>query len=95
MMSPTILNHANCIVGKNISRAEIANISEHGIWLLVRKKEYFLAYDDYPWFKKATVEEILDVQFFHGFHLRWPRLDIDLELESLENREKYPLRYTG
>ncbi|WP_420886735.1 DUF2442 domain-containing protein [Candidatus Kuenenia stuttgartensis] len=26
-------------------------------------------------------------------HLHWPDLDIDLEIDSLENPEKYPLVY--
>jgi hypothetical protein len=28
----------------------------------------------------------------HGFHLYWPELDIDLEIDNLENPEKYPLK---
>jgi hypothetical protein len=33
--------------GKNISRPEIANISEHGFWILLDKKEYFLPFAKY------------------------------------------------
>jgi len=28
----------------------------------------------------------------HGFHLYWPDLDVDLEIDNLENPEKYPLK---
>jgi hypothetical protein len=76
------------------SEAEILNISEHGIWLYVQGKEYLLSYDQFPWFKGATVEEILDVQLLHGHHLHWPKLDVDLELESLEHPERLPLVYS-
>jgi len=27
--------------GKNISKAEITNISEHGFWILLKGKEFF------------------------------------------------------
>lgn len=80
-------------VGKNISHAEVQNISKHGIWLYVKGQEYLLPFKDYPWFKDAKVAEIQNVRLLHGMHLHWPDLDVDLELESLQNPEKYPLIY--
>ena len=77
--------------GKNTSKVEILNISEHGIWLYVQAKEYFLPYSEFPWFEQATVEQIRDVQSIHEHHLYWPGLDVDLEIESLNNLEKYLL----
>ncbi|MBI3306523.1 MAG: DUF2442 domain-containing protein [Candidatus Omnitrophica bacterium] len=79
--------------GKSTSKVEILNISKNGIWLYVKTKEYFLSYQDFPWFSDATVSEIFDVKLIHGFHLRWEQLDVDLELESLEHPERYPLKY--
>jgi len=79
--------------GKSILKAEVVNVSSHGIWLLACDKEYFLPYDDFPWFKNAIIGAILDVQLVHGHHLRWPQLDVDLELQSLKNIEQYPLVY--
>jgi hypothetical protein len=29
----------------------------------------------------------------HGYHLFWPELDIDLEIDNLENPSKYPLKW--
>ncbi|MGE5342494.1 MAG: DUF2442 domain-containing protein [Candidatus Omnitrophota bacterium] len=77
--------------GTNISEVEVLNISIHGIWLYVKGKEYFLSYQDYPWFKKARLSEIHNVQLHHGGHLYWPALDVDLSLNILEHPEKYPL----
>ena len=37
--------------GQNISEVEVTNISVHGVWLLVRDKELFMSYEDFPWFK--------------------------------------------
>jgi hypothetical protein len=80
--------------GKSISqKAEILNISKFGIWLLVNHKEYFLPFTEYPWFEKASVHQIYNVQTIRGKNLHWPDLDIDLEMHSLENLEKYPLKY--
>jgi len=64
-----------------------------GFWLKAGEKEYFLPYDQYPWFKNARIDELFDVQLLHQSHLYWPKLDVDLEIISLENPEKYPLIY--
>ncbi|MBI5149784.1 MAG: DUF2442 domain-containing protein [Candidatus Omnitrophica bacterium] len=79
--------------GKSTLSAEVTQISSHGIWLLVRGTEYFLPYADFPWFEKATVAQIHCVQLIRGSHLRWPDLDVDLELDSLNHLESYPLVY--
>lgn len=70
-------------LGKHISKAEVQNISPNGIWLLVTGTEYFLPYEEYPWFKNAKVSEICDVELLHERHLHWPHLDIDLDVEPL------------
>ena len=78
--------------GKNISNVEI-NTSPFGVWLLVADTEYFLSYADYPWFSEAKISELYNVKLLHKSHLHWPDLDVDLDLDSLENPEKYPLVY--
>ncbi len=70
----------------------IENITPRGIWLLVEEKEYFLSYEDFPYFRDHTLRQIQNVELHHGFHLYWPELDIDLEIDNLENPEKYPLK---
>jgi Protein of unknown function (DUF2442) len=79
--------------GTNTSVAEVSNISAHGFWLLIQDREYFLPFDEYPWFKNAKISQILNVKLNHGHHLHWPDLDVDLELESLAKPTKYPLIY--
>jgi len=80
-------------LGKNISAAEVTHISINGIWIWVKGKEYFLPFDEYPWFRDAPINKIQNVEFLHGGHLCWRDLDIDLELESLDHPGKYPLVY--
>jgi hypothetical protein len=78
--------------GKDIS-VSVENITPFGIWLYVKEKEYFLSYKDYPYFKNQTLSSIQNVQLLHGYHLYWPDLDVDLEIDNLENPEKYPLKF--
>ena len=80
-------------VGRSISRPEILNISASGVWLFVLGKEYFLPYTEYPWFKEAPVKAILNAHLLNRVHLHWPDLDIDLEVQSLEHPDQYPLQY--
>lgn len=75
------------------NRVEVANTSRFGIWLIVEDREYFLPYDDYPWFRNARVAEILNVELVHADHLHWPDLDVDLSVESLARPEAFPLVY--
>jgi len=66
-------------------------VDAHGIWVFVREKEYFLPYEDYPWFRKAKLEDIINVELHHRIHLYWPALDVDLSINSLEHPGQYPM----
>lgn len=79
------------VAGKNISELEIQCISHFGIWILVHGKEFFMSYDDFPWFKDAKVRQILNAEFTPSGTLHWPELDIDLSLEILEAPKRFPL----
>jgi hypothetical protein len=56
--------------GASTSQVEIGNIDQHGLWLLVNDREYFLPYEAFPWFRKPTVDQIFNVALLHGNH-RW------------------------
>jgi Protein of unknown function (DUF2442) len=59
---------------------------------LLDGRELSLPFEDFPWFKRAPVEAILRVvRPAHG-HLRWPELDVDLAIESIEHPERYPVK---
>ena len=78
-------------LGNDTSVVEIQVISKFGFWIFVNDQEFFVSFDEFPWFQKATINQIYDFQFYHGRHLYWPILDIDVSLESLKYPEKYPL----
>jgi hypothetical protein len=69
----------------------MTNVSKHGFWLLLDDKELLVAFSDFPWFKKATIEQLCDVQRPSPDHLYWPQLDVDLSVESLRNPAAFPL----
>jgi hypothetical protein len=73
------------------SGVEVLNVSPHGFWLCVEGREFFLAYDHFPWFRRAAVGQLFRVELHHGHHLFWPELDVDLDLDRIANPEKYPL----
>ncbi len=73
--------------------ASVENITPFGIWLFVKGREYFLSYRDYPYFQDRTLKSIQAVELLHGYHLYWSELDVDLEIDNLENPEKYPLQW--
>ncbi len=79
--------------GKNILKPEITNVSEHGLWIFINGKEYFLPFKKYPWFKDATISSISNVKLIHNHHFYWPDLDVDLSIEILNNPDNYPLTY--
>jgi len=71
---------------------EVTNISSHGLWILSNEKEFFLSYDNFPWFKDKTVNDITKVESFGQGHLYWENLDVDLSLEMIEHPERFPLQ---
>lgn len=78
-------------MARNTLKPEITNISEHGFWMLFKDKEYFLPFEQFPWFRNATVRQISDIQLWHNQHLYWPSLDVDLSFRIIEQPEKYKL----
>jgi hypothetical protein len=78
-------------LGRNTSRAEVTNVSPHGIWILVEDEELFLAFEQFPWFRDASIGKVTNVQLLKAHHLYWPDLDIDLHVDSIRNPEKFPL----
>jgi hypothetical protein len=77
--------------GKLILDAEVTKIDHQGIWLLIGQKDLFLPYEEFPWFRNASVAAIRDVELLSDHHLHWSQLDIDLAIESIENPEQFPL----
>ena len=78
--------------GMHTSETEVTHVSSHGVWLLASGRELFLSYDDFPWFKDAPIGKILNIEQPVPGHFRWPDLDVDVDIKSIENPEDYPLK---
>jgi len=78
--------------GVPTSEVEVTHVSSHGVWLLAGGREHFLAFDDFPWFKDAPIGAIINVEQPTTGHFRWPDLDIDVSLASIEDPASYPLK---
>ena len=70
---------------------EVTNVSRHGLWLLVGDEELFLPFEQFPWFRDASIEEISVVERQTANHLYWSLLDIELSVESIRNPAAFPL----
>ena len=77
--------------GKRTSAVEVTNVSGNGFWLLLDTEEVFVEFKQFPWFKDASIGQLLNVQRPAPHHLYWPDLDVDLAVESLTSPERYPL----
>ena len=80
------------MLGTNTFQTEILGISKHGFWLLLdEQEELFVSFLNFPWFRKASVEQIFSLERPQPHHLYWSDLDIDLDVESIRHPEKFPL----
>jgi len=77
--------------GKHTSAAELTNVSAHGMWLLVDAREVFLAFEAFPWLRDASIAQLARIERPAPDHLRWPDLDVDLSIDSIDHPERYPL----
>lgn len=79
------------MLGTVISAPEVTHVSKHGFWLLLADEEVFLPFEQFPWFRHATIEQISRVEWPTPEHLFWPDLDIDLAVESIRHPSAFPL----
>ena len=71
--------------------ASVLMINSQGIMISVLGHDYFLSYNRVPWLKDARISDVLNIEVSGRSARAWPALDVDLEIESLEHPERYPL----
>lgn len=76
--------------GSDTSVAEVTHVSRHGFWLLLDGEELLVPFNEFPWFRTATIEQIMTVEWPSPDHLYWPMLDVDLSLLSIRNPAAFP-----
>lgn len=81
----------SAVRGRPTSDVEVTNVSQHGFWLLINGRELFVPFQQFPWFREASIGALCNVELPHPSHLYWPNLDVDLAVESLEHPKRFPL----
>ena len=79
------------MLGTTTLAAEVTHVSKNGFWMLIGDEELLLPFEQFPWFRKATIDQLLHVERPTVNHLYWPELDIDLALESIRTPAEFPL----
>tara|TARA_B100001105_G_scaffold92500_2_gene73614 strand:+ start:319 stop:552 length:234 start_codon:yes stop_codon:yes gene_type:complete len=69
----------------------LSTVAKHCFWLLLADEDPAVPFTEFPWFKKATIEQLSDVQRPTEDHLYWPQFDRDLSVESVRKPENFPL----
>jgi hypothetical protein len=77
--------------GTGTSRVEVETVTRDGFTLRIGRRERFVCFKDFPWFRDASIAQIMKVTIPRPHHLHWPDLDIDLAVESLDHPERFPL----
>ena len=77
--------------GTTTSVAEVTHVSKHGFRLLLDTEELLVHFDQFPWFRKATIDQLCDVRWPAPNHLHWPQLDADLSVEAIRDPAAFPL----
>ena len=80
------------MLGTDISQVEVSGVSKHGFWILLdEQEELFVSFAEFPWFRKAPVADLFNVDRPQPHHLYWPELDVDLHVDSIRHPENFPL----
>jgi hypothetical protein len=74
-------------------QVEVTKVSALGIRVLVDDRELFAPFAEFPWFRDATIAQLLRVERPQPDHLYWPDLDVDLSVGSIEDPGAYPRVY--
>ena len=81
--------------GTIISEPEVTHVSRHGCWISLGNEELLLSFYQFPWFRKASIEQLSHVQWPSADHLYWPDLDVDLSVASIRSPGDFPLVASG
>ena len=54
-------------------------------------EELLVRFDEFPWFRQATINSLTQVERPSPDHLYWPQLDVDLSIRSIRSPAAFPL----
>ena len=62
------------MAGLTTFSVEVTNVSGNCVWLLIDDEELALPYSEFPWFKAATIQQVINVLRPTADHLYSPGL---------------------
>ena len=62
---------------------ELTHVSRFGLWLPLDDEELSLPFEQFPWFRRATIQQLSVIERLTSDHLYWPLLDVDLAVQSI------------
>jgi hypothetical protein len=79
--------------GRATSAAEVVHVSSRGFWLFFEplERELYIPFSAFPWFADATIRQLSAIEVERGHVVRWPALDVDLDVTRIEHPERFPL----
>ena len=79
--------------------AKVTSIQTNGFYLRVSGTDYFLSFDNFPWFRYASDIDIRRMELAYGnpdddgeFCIRWPLLDVFLGTNHIKQIIKNPIK---
>ena len=79
--------------GRRTADIEVIRVSCEGVWLRLDGRSHLLCFEEFPWFRDATIGQITNIERPSPDELRWPDLDLDLGVDSIRHPERYPLLF--
>ena len=76
--------------GITTSAVEVTNISRYGFLVLLDEEELLLSFEQFPWFRQATVGQITHVERPAPDHFYWPSLDVDRSVAAMRRPDDFP-----
>lgn len=66
-------------------------ITDAGFTVRIDGRDLFVSFAHFPWFRRARVSDLFQVERTAAGNLRWPAIDVDLCVRSIEHPEEFPL----
>lgn len=68
---------------------QVTKITNRGLALTIKDKEYFAAFRYFPDFLSVPVAHVFDVKYWGKEFLSWEKANIDICIESLNHPERF------
>jgi len=73
---------------------EVSHVSQHGFWVLTGDEELLLPFEHFPWFRHASIDQIMSVERPTSDHRDWLWAFVDQDnIQPTNNTAERALRH--